>query len=52
VSTVIDYNNPAALDALNNHTPPPTIQIPTWNSATGALGPRIIRFGVTYWFSK
>jgi hypothetical protein len=52
VSTVIDYTNPAALDALNNHTPPPTIQIPTWNSATGALGPRIIRFGVTYWFSK
>jgi hypothetical protein len=52
LTTVIDYTNPAALDALNNHTTPPTIQIPTWNSATGALGPRIIRFGVTYWFSK
>jgi hypothetical protein len=51
-TTVIDYNNPAAVDAINNHTPPPTIVIPTWNSATGVLGPRIIRFGVTYWFSK
>ncbi len=49
---MIDYNNPAALDALNNGTAPPTILIPTYNSATGALGPRIIRFGVTYWFSK
>ena len=49
---VIDYNNPAALDALNNGTAPPTILIPTYNSAQGALGPRIIRFGVTYWFSK
>jgi hypothetical protein len=52
LTTVIDYTNPAALDALNNHTPPPTVQVPTWNSATGALGPRIIRFGVTYWFTK
>ncbi len=52
LTTVVDYNNPAALDALNNNTPPPTVVVPTWNSATGALGPRIIRFGVTFWFSK
>lgn len=51
-TTVIDYTNPAALDAINNHTPPPTVVIPTFNSVTGVLGPRIIRFGVTYWFSK
>lgn len=51
-STVINYNDPTAVDAINNHTPPPTVVIPTWNSAAGALGPRIIRFGVTFWFTK
>jgi hypothetical protein len=39
---VINYNDPALANVV----------IPSWNSATGALGPRIIRFGVTYWFSK
>lgn len=28
----------------------PVTTIPTFNSPTGALGPRIIRFNVTYWF--
>jgi hypothetical protein len=28
----------------------PITQIATFNSPTGALGPRIIRFQVTYWF--
>src|SRR5688572_12179608 len=28
----------------------PVTQIPTFLSPTGALGPRIIRFNVTYWF--
>ena len=28
----------------------PITTIPTFNSPTGALGPRIIRFNVTYWF--
>lgn len=28
----------------------PVTQIATFNSPTGALGPRIIRFNVTYWF--
>jgi hypothetical protein len=28
----------------------PITQIPTFMSPTGALGPRIIRFNVTYWF--
>ena len=27
-------------------------QVPIFDTATGALGPRIIRFGLTYWFSK
>ena len=39
---VINYNDPAQS----------VVTIPTWNSATGALGPRIIRLGVTFWFSK
>jgi len=39
---VINYNDPAQASYL----------IPTFDSATGALGPRIIRFGVTFWFSK
>jgi hypothetical protein len=28
----------------------PVTQIPSWLSPTGVLGPRIIRFNVTYWF--
>ena len=39
-SSVIDYNV-AGL---------PTISVPMFNSPTGALGPRIIRFNVTYLF--
>ena len=39
---VINYNDPNQ----------GTVLIPTFNSATGALGPRIIRLGVTFWFSK
>ena len=30
----------------------PVTQIPTFNSPTGALGPRIIRFNFTYWFGN
>jgi hypothetical protein len=42
VSRVTNYNDPNL----------GTVVIPSWNSATGALGPRIIRLGVTFWFSK
>ena len=33
-----------------NDSTQPQVQIPTFNSPTGILGPRIIRFNVTYWF--
>ena len=33
-----------------NDATKPVTQIATFNSPTGALGPRIIRFQVTYWF--
>jgi hypothetical protein len=46
---VVNFNDAASNPALNTG---PTVLIPTYNSVTGALGPRIIRFGVTYWFSK
>jgi hypothetical protein len=51
---VIDYSDPAAQAALANGQLPtgPTLLIPTYLSPTGVLGPRIIRFGVTFWFSK
>ncbi len=39
--TLIRYANDPAL---------PQVQIPTFMSPTGALGPRIIRFQATYWF--
>ncbi|HUL72937.1 MAG TPA: carboxypeptidase regulatory-like domain-containing protein [Vicinamibacterales bacterium] len=54
LTRVVDYSDPAAQNAINNGQIPtgPTILIPTFNSATGVLGPRIIRFGVTFWFSK
>lgn len=42
VSSVTDFTNPAL----------PTVTIPSYLSPTGVLGPRIIRFGVTFWFSK
>jgi hypothetical protein len=46
---VVNFNDPASNPALNTG---PTVLIPTYNSVNGALGPRIIRFGVTFWFSK
>ena len=33
-----------------NDTTQPVTQVPTFLSPTGVLGPRIIRFNVTYWF--
>jgi hypothetical protein len=39
---VLDYNNPAL----------PTITVPMFKSPTGALGPRIIRFNIAYWFGS
>ena len=40
MSSVIDYNQSSL----------PTITVPQFKSPTGALGPRIIRFNITYLF--
>ena len=51
-NTVFDVRTGTGLTNVRYAGDPtqPVTQIPTFLSPTGALGPRIIRFNVTYWF--
>ncbi len=53
-NTVYEVRQGSTETAVRDYTqpgnPPPTVSIPTFMSPTGALGPRILRFNVTYWF--
>jgi hypothetical protein len=53
-NTVFDVRTGTGLTNVRYANDPtsPVTQIPTFLSPTGALGPRIIRFNVTYWFGQ
>jgi hypothetical protein len=53
-NTVFDVRTGTGLTNVRyaNNPSEPITQIATFLSPTGALGPRIIRFNVTYWFGQ
>lgn len=53
-NTVFSVRNGTGLTNIRYANDPanPVTQIATFNSPNGALGPRIIRFNVTYWFGS
>ena len=53
-NTIFDVRTGTGLTNVRyaNEPTQPVTQIPTFLSPTGALGPRIIRFNVTFWFGQ